>query len=109
VITSNGEREFPAPFMRRALTISMPDPDPAMLADMVAAHFNDVDAEVSAELVRLFVEHRARKTLAMDQLLNAVHLAATGALPRSVPMPPRDREHWESLLDRVWHRLETGQ
>jgi MoxR-like ATPase len=104
VITSNGDREFPAPFMRRALTISMPDPDPTMLADMVAAHFADGGADVSADLIRLFVEHRTRKTeLAADQLLNAMHLATCGALPAG------DTENWNDLIDRIWHRLGPSQ
>ena len=104
IITSNGERDFPAPFLRRALTISMPDPDQDMLADMVAAHFRDGASDVAPDLIRLFADHRDRKKeLAADQLLNAVHLATSGA------MPADDPEHWDQLLDRIWHRLGLGQ
>jgi MoxR-like ATPase len=100
VITSNGERDFPAPFLRRALTIAMPDPDREALADMVAAHFADGADNLADELIRLFTDHRERKKeLAADQLLNAVHLATSGYLPTA------ERQDWERLLDRIWHRL----
>jgi MoxR-like ATPase len=113
VITSNGEREFPAPFMRRALTIAMPDPDLDMLADMVAAHFTDNGASgVSADLIQLFDKRREGKAvLAADQLLNAVHLVASGAHPhtKSGSTPPSDTDDWNDFLDRIWHRLGLGQ
>jgi MoxR-like ATPase len=104
VITSNGERDFPAPFLRRALTITMPDPDSDMLADMVAAHFGERNGEHVAELIQLFTDHRAKKKgLAADQLLNAVHLIASGSVPMDDPAD------WNPLLDRIWHRLGLGQ
>jgi MoxR-like ATPase len=103
VITSNGEREFPAALMRRCLTVEIPDPDTNRLADMVAAHFQGDPNGTAAELVRKFVEKRESKGgLAADQLLNAVHLVKSGAFGRP------DDEAWSELLDAIWHRLSAG-
>jgi MoxR-like ATPase len=102
VITSNGEREFPAALLRRCLTVSLPDPDVRRLATMVAAHFPDTDAAVN-DLVRQFVDDRESKhSLAVDQLLNAVHLATSGVYD------PQHTETWTELLDAIWHRLSAG-
>jgi MoxR-like ATPase len=109
VITSNGEREFPAAFMRRCLTLNIPDPDVNRLAEMVVAHFSDTgklaDEDTSAltdDLVRKFVEDRKNKGgLATDQLLNAVHLATSGAFAAG------QDEGWTELLNAIWHRLEA--
>jgi MoxR-like ATPase len=103
VITSNAEREFPAALMRRCLTVKIPDPDVHRLADMVAAHFQvDTDNHVD-DLVRKFVAQRETKGgLAADQLLNAFHLATSGAFD------PADDQAWNQLLDAIWHALSTG-
>lgn len=104
VITSNGERDFPAPFLRRCLTLTMPDPSLDRLTEMVAAHFPDRTNGVVAELVGLFDERREQKGgLAADQLLNAVHLATSGVFSTT------DRAGWEELLDAIWHRLSVGR
>lgn len=103
VITSNGEREFPAALMRRCLTVEISDPGLNRLADMVAAHFQDDTNGTARDLVRRFVEARRNKGgLAADQLFNAVHLATSGAFD------PLDNENWSDLLDAIWHRLSTG-
>ena len=103
VITSNGEREFPAPFLRRVLTLAIPDPTPAALAEMVAAHFGADMGEVQRDLVDLFAAHRERKgELAADQLLNAIQLVTSGVYSSTTP------ERWEQLLDAIWHRLGQG-
>jgi MoxR-like ATPase len=102
VITSNGEREFPAAFMRRCLTLGISDPDIDRLAEMVAAHFEGNANGVTDDLVRRFVDERRNKGgLAADQLLNAVHLATSCAFdPHS--------EGWAELLNSIWHRLSEA-
>ena len=103
VITSNGEREFPAAFMRRCLTLTVSDPDVQRLAEMVAAHFGDRDVEVPDDMITKFVAARKSKGgLAADQLLNAVHLATSGAFD------PHHSEGWADLLDAIWHRLSEA-
>lgn len=102
VITSNGERDFPDAFLRRCLTLAIPEPDVDRLAEMVAAHFPESNGELIRELVDLFAQRRAGKgRMAADQLLNAMHLLRSGALDRGDPAK------WEELLAAVWHRLSA--
>jgi MoxR-like ATPase len=99
VITSNGEREFPAAFLRRCLRLTVKEPDETRLADMVAAHFAERSDDPTRKLIRHFMEYRRAKSgLAADQLLNAVHLATSGA--------QTEDKNWERLLDLVWQRLQ---
>jgi MoxR-like ATPase len=98
IITSNAEREFPPAFLRRCLRFAMKEPDEGRLANMVAAHFAGRADEHLREMVHEFLEHRrARGGLAADQLLNAVHLATSGAYTAD--------KSWQQLLDLIWQRL----
>ncbi len=81
VITSNGERELPPPFLRRCLRLDISDPDPEKLAKIVDAHFGDLDKSLIQkrnELVNLFLAKREGGDLATDQLLNAIYLLTKG-------------------------------
>jgi MoxR-like ATPase len=100
VITSSGEREFPPAFLRRCLMLEIPDPDRDRLAAMVAAHFPR--GTRGEALIREFLERDARIGLAADQLLNAVHLATSGAFQQN------DEHAWRELLDAIWHRLSSS-
>lgn len=84
-LTSNGERDFPPPFLRRCLRLTMKDPNKEHLVKIVTAHLKDkvksdeqqparlMDSELDA-LVDNFIKQRDRKTLANDQLLNALFM-----------------------------------
>jgi MoxR-like ATPase len=100
IITSNGEREFPAAFLRRCLRFTMEEPDENRLAGMVAAHFSDRPEESTSEMIHEFLEYRqVHSGLAADQLLNAVFLATSGVrTPES---------SWERLLDLIWQRMSV--
>jgi MoxR-like ATPase len=99
IITSNGEREFPAAFLRRCLRLTVKEPDETRLADMVAAHFAERSDERTRQLIQHFMEYRRTKSgLAADQLLNAVHLAASRSQIEDAS--------WERLLDLIWQRLQ---
>ena len=90
VLTSNGEREFPPPFLRRCIRLRIEPPDERKLARIVLAHFRrpGVDdqplteeelerealTEGEARWIKEFVELREKKDLATDQLLNALYL-----------------------------------
>lgn len=75
IMTSNGEREFPAPFLRRCLRLDMPKPNEKILTDIVAARLeNPSFAKKSSKLIGEFFKRRESKALATDQLLNAVYL-----------------------------------
>jgi MoxR-like ATPase len=91
VMTSNGERDFPAPFLRRCLRLRIEPPSVWELKDIVNAHLEgyiaslkkgkdeglakQVDDSIN-QLVTEFVTRRDTKNevLANDQLLNAVFL-----------------------------------
>jgi MoxR-like ATPase len=90
VMTSNGEREFPGPFLRRCIRVNLDLPDEERLVKIVTTHFNDPSvAEGERELIRAFAERirsapNRQVSLAVDQLLNATFLvtrlnAPTGA------------------------------
>ncbi len=74
VMTSNGERDFPAPFLRRCIRLEMKPPGPEKLAKIVTAHFNETTAQSASELIAEFVKRRESADLATDQLLNTVYL-----------------------------------
>ncbi|GAA3759063.1 MoxR-like ATPase [Spinactinospora alkalitolerans] len=108
VMTSNGEREFPAAFRRRCLPLELDPPDGRQLGDMVAAHFaqrlslDDPEAEKNAAeakaLVQRFLEYQEQRGgLATDQLLNSIYLATSGAGDSS--------PSWSKVLDLLWQRL----
>lgn len=83
VITSNGEREFPPPFLRRCLRLNIQAPDAKKLAAIVAGHLGDTAHPESDRLIKQFIEHRDYGDLATDQLLNAIYLVTSG--PRLAP------------------------
>lgn len=81
VITSNGERELPAPFLRRCLRLDVEPPDEDKLARIVKAHFEyeAFDAAQRSTINRLINEivqerNEEGSYVATDQLLNAVYL-----------------------------------
>ncbi|MFG2716146.1 AAA family ATPase [Streptomyces goshikiensis] len=82
VMTSNGERTFPPPFLRRCVRFRMPDPDHTALTRIVIAHLGENAAQRAAEVLTEFETRlRRRESLATDQLLNAVHLVTGGIAP----------------------------
>ncbi|OBG53702.1 ATPase [Mycolicibacterium fortuitum] len=76
VMTSNGERDFPAPFLRRCIRFDMPAPTVESISAIVAAHLSLEDvASDQMNMVVTFVDRvLAGETLAIDQLLNAIFL-----------------------------------
>lgn len=84
VMTSNGERDFPAAFRRRCISFVMPAPDVDAVAEMVAAHLDIVIPSEGplADLVKDFVSRLiAGDSLAVDQLLNAVFVLSGDEAP----------------------------
>ncbi|CAN1211532.1 AAA family ATPase [Tumidithrix helvetica PCC 7403] len=74
IMTSNGERDFPPPFLRRCLRLKMPSPDLLKLGKIVTKHFNAETSDKAEKLIESFFDSRASGTLATDQLLNAIHM-----------------------------------
>jgi MoxR-like ATPase len=81
VMTSNGERSFPAPFLRRCVRYDMPAPSERFIADIVSAHL-DGAATAEHRLIADFAKRlRAGETLAVDQLLNFIYLVSEQKMP----------------------------
>jgi MoxR-like ATPase len=74
VITSNGEREFPPPFLRRCLRLDIQPPDREKLSKIVQAHLGDKIAKEAEPFIIDFLNRRNAGDLATDQLLNAIYL-----------------------------------
>ncbi len=104
IITSNGEREFPAPFLRRCLKLHVDPPTFAQLGAMVAAQFGETDGVDISRLITDFMERsEATGGLASDQLLNAVHMAMQLSTSGAY-QPDGD---WQELLTAIWHPLSS--
>ncbi|MFN0088030.1 MAG: AAA family ATPase [Blastocatellia bacterium] len=92
VMTSNGERDFPAPFLRRCLRLNIEPPSVAELKEIVQSHLSEhlkqLDASVGGKidgLIAEFVKNRDERNelLANDQLLNAVFVLTRGIQPET--------------------------
>jgi MoxR-like ATPase len=96
ILTSNGERDFPAPFLRRCLQLRMPDPlaDRQRLEAIVSAHLDEDTTRRSATLIEGFMERaRQGEILATDQLLNAIQMVMG-----SYAMDDEDKERLKTSL-----------
>lgn len=79
IMTSNNERDFPPPFLRRCLRLEMPAPKtPKELSEIVQRHLrSDLGSEVLPQvetLIQEFFDSSKKGTLATDQLLNVIYL-----------------------------------
>jgi MoxR-like ATPase len=81
VLTSNGERTFPPPFLRRCVRFEMSTPSDTFLKDVVEAHLGTV-AKEQQEIIQDFAARLvAGQNLALDQLLSVVYLVTGEAAP----------------------------
>ena len=90
ILTSNGERDFPPPLLRRCIHLELGRPDHKRLSTVVRAHLGDEAATVGDDLVKRFLERSRSELLATDQLLNAIYLTDAAA--------PTSRESFADLL-----------
>ena len=76
IMTSNGERDFPAPFLRRCLRLRMPNPTVVELEAIVESHLGQSAATDAEQLIQTFYDRvvTQKEMLATDQLLNVIHL-----------------------------------
>ncbi|MFB6555836.1 AAA family ATPase [Streptomyces sp. NPDC056405] len=84
VMTSNGERDFPAPFLRRCIRYTMPTPTADTLRAAVGAHLKCDPPRTGpvSDLIEGFAARiAAGDALAVDQLLNAVRLITDDQAP----------------------------
>lgn len=95
VLTSNGERELAAPFLRRCLHLELKAPDATKLQRIVAAHFGALDEEAK-QRVQAFIEtiitrrNEQGEYVATDQLLNAIYLTLPRAAQVDLDRPLHD-------------------
>lgn len=83
ILTSNGERDFPPPFLRRCLRLNMREPGEKQLEKIVKAHLGNDEKILKAAkaLINQFVTKRQKGDLATDQLLNVIYLMTRESAP----------------------------
>lgn len=102
VLTCNDDRDLPPAFLRRCIPVQMGLPDENELIAAVAGHFDGDPPAGTRSLVAEFLSRSADgQTLAVDQLLNAVHLVSAMGGEQGEPGPEQVRH----LSDLLWHRL----
>jgi MoxR-like ATPase len=99
VMTSNGERDFPQPFLRRCIRLEIKAPGPDKLAKIIDAHLDD-SAKEAAALIEHFLRLTQERDLATDQLLNVVYLATGLRLELGASNP-------EKLRDKLLQSLSS--
>ncbi|MFE0104012.1 AAA family ATPase [Streptomyces sp. NPDC059009] len=100
VMTSNREREFPGPLLRRCVSLDLEPPRDQRLAAMVLAHFGLDAYDENIDIVDQFTDAESDGTLLpTDQLLNAIFLAQHAARQQ-----PGRREEIAGLLLRPLDR-----
>jgi MoxR-like ATPase len=81
VMTSNAEREFPSPFLRRCIRLDVATPNREQLelivASQLGAHANSLNSGEIDELINHFLDNTAQGDVSTDQLLNAIFLTVT--------------------------------
>lgn len=91
ILTSNGEREFPAPFLRRCLRLRMPNPTGTLAEDdnkdwsrlnaIVDLHFSPEDRKAAESIITAFQARAGQgKEVATDQLLNSIHFVLSSQI-----------------------------
>ncbi|MEU6758622.1 MoxR family ATPase [Streptomyces sp. NPDC046685] len=95
ILTSNGERDFPAALLRRCIQLGLGQPGEKRLATLVRAHLGEEAARLGADLIREFLSRSQTELVAADQLLNAVYLTHYAAPPTR-----------EDLADLLIQRLD---
>ena len=118
ILTNNGERDFPPPFLRRCVRLTMQEPDAPRLTAIVKAHLRQEEngealiaeaEEQIAALVKRFINKRSQSSskgdLATDQLLNAIYLITRERKPNI----STEVETPGDLIDRLWKHLSSSE
>lgn len=75
IMTSNGERELPSPFLRRCLQLDMKRPNREKLEGIVGAHFKNNTPSLDRFIDHLMDKRNQGELVATDQLMNAIYIA----------------------------------
>ncbi|MFD5102303.1 AAA family ATPase [Streptomyces albidochromogenes] len=98
VLTSNGERDFPAALLRRCIQLELEPPGEEQLTAMVEAHLGSTAATEGRDLIERFLGREPGEIIAADQLLNALYL--TQHAPRA------ERVTRERIADMLMRPLD---
>ncbi|NEO77508.1 MoxR family ATPase [Moorena sp. SIO4G3] len=103
ILTSNGERDFPPPFLRRCLRLNIKEPNDVELEKIVAAHLGTEPqiTKQAQELIEQFLEKRNKGDLATDQLLNAIYLMTRESAPTG--------QEKEQLIEQLLKYLTSSE
>jgi MoxR-like ATPase len=94
VFTSNGERAFSAPFLRRCVRFTMPQADRERLTRIVADHLDRDAASAEKEAINSFADRLGKSDrLAINQILEYVYLVTGDSPPGSA-----SRKRLEEIL-----------
>lgn len=97
IMTSNNERDFPPPFLRRCLRYDMPTPKTSEdLEKIVTAHLGEAATAQSTDLINQFLKDSGKGILAVDQLLNVIHLVT-----QDRPPSEKEQERLKTALLRA--------
>lgn len=100
VLTSNGERTFPPPFLRRCVRFEMPTPSESFLENVVAAYLGDIEEQKRAIIRDFAARLVSGESLALDQLLSLVYLVTGKAAPAGEARSTVERIVLEELSGR---------
>ena len=99
VLTSNGERDFPAAFLRRCIRLRMPDPTVGLLTTIVTAHLGSDVATRAAKLIADFAAlAKQSPAYSTDQLMNALFLVGSGRAGEALAADPKARDRVRELV-----------
>ncbi len=97
VMTSNGERTFPAPFLRRCVRFEIGTPNQAFLEQVVDGYLDHVKGQDRDTIAAFAQRLVAGERLAIDQLLNYLYLVTSDSAA-SAKMDDTVRARLEATL-----------
>ncbi|MBQ0885042.1 AAA family ATPase [Streptomyces sp. RM72] len=101
VLTSNGERDFPAPLLRRCIQLELEPPGEEQVTAMVEAHLGEEGVAAGQDLIGRFLDREPGEVMAADQLLNALFLTQH--------TPHAERLTRERIADLLMQRLDRSR
>jgi MoxR-like ATPase len=106
ILTSNGERDFPPPFLRRCIRLDMREPNRDELAEIIQRHLTEEGTLEKAQLlIQDFLNKRdiEGSDLSTDQLLNTIYLL----LQKGIPTDQLERDRLRDQLMKPLSGSET--
>ncbi|MFM5928547.1 MAG: AAA family ATPase [Dolichospermum sp.] len=102
ILTSNGERDFPPPFLRRCIRLNIQEPNKTELEQIVKAHLqlDDELSQTADNLIDKFLKKRDNGELATDQLLNAIYLVTRENSPTDTQ---------DDLIEKILKYLDSSE